>query len=243
MLVSLAILADGTGSQANELDFRAMNKQTIIFGATGAVGREVLDHCLNGDRYEKVTVIARGAPPISHVKLNWLQIDFDDLPELAPIEGLVSGDAFCCLGTTKKAAGREEKFRRVDFDYILSAAKFSKSCFVKSFNLISVVGANAQSSNLYTRTKGEVELAVMDEGLDVLRVFRPSLLKGPRDEFRIKEEIGNIISAFLTPLFFLGLRKYQPIEIGKLARVFYESASDETPSNSVRIYENAELLK
>jgi uncharacterized protein YbjT (DUF2867 family) len=36
-----------------------MKKQAIIFGATGAVGRQLLNLCLDGDRYQKVTVIAR----------------------------------------------------------------------------------------------------------------------------------------------------------------------------------------
>ena len=37
-----------------------MQKQALIFGATGAVGRELLELCLDGDRYTLVTVIAPG---------------------------------------------------------------------------------------------------------------------------------------------------------------------------------------
>ena len=219
-----------------------MNKQAVLFGATGAVGRELLDFCLSGDRYEKVTVIARGKAPISHLKLNWLQVDFDELADLTPILGLSGGDAFCCLGTTIKAAGSQEAFRRVDFHYTLNAAQWSKKCAVKSFTMISAVSANAKSNNLYNKTKGEVELAVIAEKLDVLRILRPSLLKGPRAEFRVKEEIGNVISVLLTPVFVFGLRKYQPIEIEKLARVLYQSVNEEFPSGSVNVYKNVELL-
>ena len=219
-----------------------MNKQAILFGATGAVGRELLDLCLNGDRYAKVTVIARAAAPLSHPKLNWLQVDFEKLAELTPIPGLAGGDAFCCLGTTIKSAGSKENFRRVDFDYIHSAAKFSKHCSVRVFSMISAVGANARSNNLYSRTKGEVELAVIQQKLDHLRILRPSLLKGPRDEFRIKEEVGNLVSVLLTPIFHLGLRKYQPIEISELARTLYQSVNDEIPTGSVSLYKNVELL-
>lgn len=231
-----------TESRSIKFDLRSMSKQAMIFGATGAVGRKLLDLCLNGDRYEKVTVIARGAASISHVKLNWLQVDFDGLTDLDPFPGLVGGDAFCCLGTTIKAAGSKEGFRRVDFDYILNAAKFSKRCSVRSFSMVSAVGANVESSNFYSRTKGEVELAVMAEKIDVLRILRPSLLKGARDEFRIKEKVGNIIAVLLMPVFFFGLRKYQPIDIEKLARVLYESVNEDFPSGSVCIYKNIELL-
>ena len=108
--------------------------------------------------------------------------------------------------------------------------------------MISAIGANAKSNNLYSKTKGEVELAVIQEQLDHLRILRPSLLKGPRDEFRIKEEIGNLLSVILTPIFHLGLRKYQPIEISELAHVLYQSVNDEIPTGSVSLYKNIELL-
>ena len=218
-----------------------MGKQAIIFGATGAVGRKLLNICLNENRYQKVSVIARRAAQVSHDKLDWVEADFDALNDLAPIPGLADGDAYCCLGTTIKAAGSKEMFRRVDFDYVLNAAKFSKKCAVSNFSMISAVGANAKSRNLYNKTKGQVEQAVMAEQLHALRILRPSLLKGEREEFRLNEEIGNLASLLLSPVFSLGLRKYQPIDIGKVARGLYESVNDEIASGSVRIYESDEL--
>jgi uncharacterized protein YbjT (DUF2867 family) len=218
-----------------------MKRQAIIFGATGAVGRELLNLCLNGDRYQKVTVIARRAAPVAHDKLDWVEADFDNLNNLAPISGLVDGDAYCCLGTTIKAAGSQAMFRRVDFDYVLNAAKFSNKCAVTNFSMISAVGADQKSSSLYNKTKGEVEQAVMAEQLNALRILRPSLLKGEREEFRLKEVIGNLASLLLTPVFFFGLKKYQPIEIKKLARGLYNSVNEEIASGSVRIYESDEI--
>ena len=218
-----------------------MGKQAIIFGATGAVGRELLSLCLNGDRYQKVTVIARRAAQVSHDKLDWVEADFDALDSLAPIPGLADGDAYCCLGTTIKAAGSREMFRRVDFDYVLNTAKFSKKCDVSNFSMISAIGANAKSSNLYNQTKGQVEQAVIAEQLDALRILRPSLLKGEREEFRLKEEIGNAASLLLRPVFCLGMRKYQPIDIKKVALGLYQSVNEEIGADAVRIYESDEL--
>jgi uncharacterized protein YbjT (DUF2867 family) len=217
-----------------------MTKQAIIFGATGAVGRQLLDHCLNGDNYQKVTVIARRPASFSHAKLNWVVAELDALHELTTISGLVDGDAFCCLGTTIKAAGSKEAFRLVDFDYVLESVRFSKKCGVMNVSMISAVGADAKSNSFYNRTKGEVEAAVIAEKTPSLRIFRPSLLKGKRDDFRPMEAIGNIASLLLTPLFFFGLHKYQPIEIEKLASALYKTANEEI-EGTLRIYESNEL--
>lgn len=220
-----------------------MNKQAVIFGATGAVGRQLLDLCLKGDKYQKVIVVARRPATLAHAKLVWVESEFDLLNSLAPISGLAHGDAYCCLGTTIKAAGSKEKFRQVDYDFVINAARFAKKCDVMNFSLISAVGADAKSNNFYSQTKGEVETALIAENLTSLRIFRPSLLKGKRAEFRLKEEIGNVFSLLMTPVFYLGLRKYQPIEIEKLARALYETSTDDKVNDSVRIYENDELQR
>ena len=45
----------------------------------------------------------------------------------------------------------------------------------------------------------------------------------------------------MTPLFLLGLRKYQPVEISKLARALYVSADEDKTSGSQTIYESDEI--
>jgi uncharacterized protein YbjT (DUF2867 family) len=218
-----------------------MQSHALIFGATGAVGRELLKLCLEGDRYSKVTVIARRSTSLEYQKLCWIEAGFDALDSLEPVAGLEDGDAFCCLGTTMKAAGSEANFRRVDYDYVLNAARFAKKCGVRQFCMVSALGANPKSSGLYNRTKGEVETAVIAEGFPSLRIFRPSLLKGDRDEFRLAEEVGNWISFLLTPVFHLGLRKYQPVEISKLARAMYVSADEGNPNGEPCIFESDKI--
>jgi uncharacterized protein YbjT (DUF2867 family) len=218
-----------------------MPKQAIIFGATGAVGGELLNLCLEGDRYSRVSVIARRSTSLAHEKLQWIESEFDALADLEPVVGLEGGDAYCCLGTTIKAAGSKAAFRRVDHDFVLNSARFAKRCGAKQFSMVSALGADSESSTFYNRTKGEVEEAVAAEDFPVLRVFRPSLLKGERDEFRLGEEIGNAVSLLLTPLFHLGLRKYQPVEISRLARAMYVSADEDRSSDTHYVFESDEI--
>jgi uncharacterized protein YbjT (DUF2867 family) len=215
--------------------------ETIIFGATGAVGSELLRLCLDGNRYSRVTVIARRATSLTHEKLQWISAEFDALDNLEPVPGLVEGDAYCCLGTTIKAAGSEEAFRRVDYEYVLNAARFAKRSNVTQFSLVTAIGANPESGMLYNRTKGEVEAAIIAEGFPTLNIFRPSLLKGKRAEFRLKEEIGNSLLFLMTPLFHFGLQKYEPVEISTLARALYVSADQKNKTTSRRIFESDEI--
>ena len=218
-----------------------MQRSALIFGATGAVGGELLKLCLEGDRYSQVTVIARRTTSLQHEKLHWIEAEFDALDSLEPVSGMADGDAYCCLGTTIKAAGSEAAFRRVDHDFVLNSARYAKRCGVRQFSMVSALGANPESSTLYNRTKGEVEEAVIAEDFPSLNIFRPSLLKGERDEFRLAEEIGNFASFLLTPLFHLGLRKYQPVEISKLARALYVSADEDRSNGTDYIVESDEI--
>jgi uncharacterized protein YbjT (DUF2867 family) len=218
-----------------------MTKQALIFGATGAVGRQLLDLCLKGDDYQQVTVIARRAAPFAHAKLNWIVCGFDALGSLALPTGLVGGDSYCCLGTTIKAAGSKDAFRQVDYGFVVMAAKLAKQCGVKSFSMVTAIGANAASNSFYSQVKGEVEAAVIAEQFSCLRLFRPSLLKGRRDEFRLGEAIAHWISLLMTPIFYLGLRKYQPIAIDKLAKALYTLTNEVNTTDAVCVYESDEL--
>ncbi|CAH0990858.1 hypothetical protein SIN8267_00958 [Sinobacterium norvegicum] len=217
-----------------------MTKQAIIFGATGAVGQQLLTLCLDNDRYQQVTVIARRPTSLAHPKLHWLEADLKTLDTLAVMPALAGGDAFCCLGTTIKAAGSKQGFRRVDFDFVLAAAQFAQRCQINSFNMVSALGADSQSTVFYNRTKGDIETALIAQKLPHLRLFRPSLLKGPRAELRWAEAVGNVVSTVLKPLFALGLKKYQPLAIDALARALYHTA-DEDDAVAVRVYESDEL--
>jgi len=153
-----------------------MQRQALIFGATGAVGGELLKLCLEGDRYSRVTVIARRATTLEHEKLQWIEAEFDALSSLEPVSGMGEGDAYCCLGTTIKAAGSEAAFRRVDHDFVLNSARFAKRCGARQFSMVSALGANPEARSLYNRTKGEVDAAVIAEGFPSPLTFCPSLL-------------------------------------------------------------------
>ena len=83
-------------------------KSALILGASGLVGRQLLQQLLDDPRYASVTCLVRR--PLAkqqyrdpHNKLQPVVIDFED-PE--SYQGYFTVDhVYCCLGTTLKRAG------------------------------------------------------------------------------------------------------------------------------------------
>ena len=97
-----------------------MTRTALIVGASGLVGRQLLDELLAAPDYTVVTALLRRPLDVRHPKLTQRIVDFDTLGtlDLPPAD-----DVFCALGTTIKAAGSQAAFRRVDHDYVLTLAR------------------------------------------------------------------------------------------------------------------------
>jgi uncharacterized protein YbjT (DUF2867 family) len=145
-----------------------------------------------------------------------LLVHFDDLRSIAVPPASV---AFCCLGTTIKAAGSQEKFRQVDFDYVLQFAHCAKRVGVETFVHVSAQGASPSSSIFYSRVKGEVEKALQGVGFTSLVIARPSLLLGDRASIgqptRTFERLAQNVVAPLAGLLPASIR---PITAQKVAQ-------------------------
>ncbi len=173
-------------------------RKALIAGATGAIGSVLLELLNDSDQYSEIHCIGRREPDTSGKKIKAHVVDYDELDQFKlpqPID-----DVFCTLGTTVKNAGSGEDFRKVDRDYVHRVGKLAQRLDAKTCSVVSAIGADAGSSNYYNQTKGEVEGLLKSLELNSLRIFRPSLLHGARDEFRLREEVGYVALTILTPL-------------------------------------------
>ena len=194
-----------------------MEKTAVIIGATGAVGKEILKEILADDFYNKVYILGRQSIDklADEERLIKIMVDFENLNFDTSI--LEDADVFASLGTTIKIAGSKENQRKIDVDYTVD---FSKLCEgkVKSFNVVSAIGANSKSKNFYNSLKGELEDKLKVMNLGVLRIFQPSLLISKRDDKRFLEQMFMKVA----PIFQLVLKgkakKYSPIEVSVLGR-------------------------
>ena len=194
-----------------------MKNTAVIIGATGAVGKEILKEILVDDFYNKVYILGRQSigELADEERLTKIIVDFENLN--FDISILEDADVFASLGTTIKIAGSKENQRKIDVDYTVN---FSKLCEgkVKSFNVVSAIGANSKSKNFYNSLKGELEDKLKVMNLGVLRIFQPSLLISKRDDKIFLEQIFMKVA----PIFQLVLKgkakKYSPIEVSVLGR-------------------------
>ncbi len=213
------------------------NKTAILLGASGLVGGLLLDILLDCGIYKQVVIFVRKPLDKEHPRLIQHTINFD---KRETYEHLVKGDdLFCCLGTTIKKAGSQAAFRKVDYEYPLNFAEIAKNRGIKQYLIITAIGANAKSSVFYTRTKGECEDAISKLDLNSLKIFRPSLLLGNRDEFRLGEKLSTYGMKILS-IFMIGKwKKYQPIEAWLVAKAMM--LESQHPSVGITIYESDKI--
>lgn len=199
----------------------AAPRAALIVGASGLVGSFLLERLLASSTYARVTAWVRRDPGRSHPKLEIEVVDFERLPE----RRIEAEDVFCCIGSTLRQAGSRQAFRRVDFDIPVALARLAARDGAKRFLVVSALGADARSRVFYSRVKGEMEDAVRSSGVPKVHVFRPSLLSGPRKEFRFGERAGLALASLLGPL----LGKYRPTRAEDLAAAMLRAAELDLP--------------
>jgi len=185
----------------------------LIAGATGLVGRAVLSQALADPTITRIVAPTRR--PLEWVvdpRLDNPVVDFDALPD-ATWWGVDA--AICTLGTTRKQAGSDEAFRKVDFDYVLAVARAALAHGAATFVLVSSVGAKAGSSFLYLRTKGEIEAAVAALGYRSFTIVRPAGLVGKRENPRGMEAFAN---GFTRAVSLVVPRRYRPVAAERVAK-------------------------
>lgn len=162
-------------------------------GATGAVGRALLDVLGHDLDYAGVTAIGRRAvhvPGVRSVVVEAGKLAAEHVPGTARV-------AFCCLGTTLKKAGSQDAFRAVDHDLVLAFARAARERGVRSFHVVSAMGADPKSRVFYNRVKGEMECDLATIGFESVCAYRPALLRTDRDESRPAETAGLIVAKAL----------------------------------------------
>ena len=194
-------------------------RTALILGASGLTGQHLLDLLLNDPLYVQITIYVRKPVHISHPKLVQQIVDFEQLDS-----SVDATDVFCCLGTTIKKAGSQDAFKRVDLIYPQKIAALQLAAGSQKFLVISAVGADANSSIFYSRTKGQLEKALTLLRYPCLCIFRPSFIMGDRAERRVGEKIGIFIAQLISPLLIGPLKKYKPVSALALAKSMQDAA-------------------
>ncbi|HLW52313.1 MAG TPA: NAD(P)H-binding protein [Candidatus Angelobacter sp.] len=213
-------------------------RNTVLLGASGLVGGFCLQAVLADASVARVTLLNRRELAIAvDPRLTQKIVNFE---ELSAADFTGADSVFCALGTTMQKAGSKEAFRRVDLEYPLAAAKAARLARVREFILVSSVGADPRSGNFYLRTKGELEQQLGALGFTTLHIFRPSLLLGRRQEFRLGERVMIVLAPLLNLPLIGGLRRYRAISAENVGKAMTVAARNQGPG--VFVYHYKEIV-
>ena len=194
--------------------------RAVVLGATGLVGKHLVNALINDPECEEIRVIVRRKTNFSHQKIHEYIIHFSKTEDyLKHIKGDV---LFSCLGTTRGQAKSIKKHYLVDYIYQLTAAKSAIANGIKNYILISSPWANLKSGNYYRKMKAELERDTKNLPFEKITILQPNGLKGEREKSRFGEKWGIPLFITLTKIF-PSLRKHKPIEAEKVAQVMLKA--------------------
>jgi uncharacterized protein YbjT (DUF2867 family) len=196
---------------------QSARRAVAIAGATGLVGREILQGLLADGSVAAIHALGRRPLDVQHPKLTSHVVDFAALPALPPID-----EVYLALGTTIKVAGSQQAFRDVDFDANLAVARAALAAGARRAGLVSAMGADAHSRIFYSRVKGELEAALATLGFEALVIARPSMLAGNRaalgQPLRHGEKIALNVSRLLRPIIPVNYRSIYAADVARALR-------------------------
>ncbi|HXV15875.1 MAG TPA: hypothetical protein VD758_03800 [Gemmatimonadaceae bacterium] len=209
-------------------------RSVLVIGATGLVGSECIRLLVEDPTCSRIVVVARSPRPVSLIsqKIEWNQCSFDELasrPDCFDVDQII-----CAMGTTVSKTPSRDEYRKIDYEYPLTAARLGRQHGARHFLIVTAVGANARSPVFYNRLKGEVEDSLMKLDYPSVTIARPSVLIGDRKESRRSEKIAWKLG-FLMP------KKYKPVKAASVARALVDAARQDLPG--VRILQNKDILQ
>ena len=210
--------------------------RVLVAGGTGLVGRALLAQLVVDPRCRSVTALVRqagqrqGLPRGVTAQL----VDYTLLGQPGAAALPAADWAFCCLGTTIKAAGSQAAFRAADFDAVLAFARAAQAAGVRRLGVVSAMGAHAGSRVFYNRVKGDAEQALAALGFQHLVLARPSLLLGDRSALGQTARPGERVAQALMPVLgWLLPRKLRPISANAVACALRLAMVDAAPGTTV----------
>jgi uncharacterized protein YbjT (DUF2867 family) len=193
-----------------------MGLKVILLGASGLIGSKLLAFLLANDHFEEVTVFVRKELKIKNLKLKQQITDFKNLESLK--KTIDANVIFCCLGSTKSKTPDLANYRHIDYDIPLFFAKVGIENITSQYHIVTALGANPNSSNFYSKLKGEIERDLKALNYSSLYIYQPSFLEGDRAENRPLEKIMSPIMKVINFILIGPLKKFQSIAAEDVAK-------------------------
>ena len=172
----------------------------IIIGATGAVGRELVDYLLSNPNYNKISIFVRriidrwiDLTESKKQKLNIIEVEnLDCLADENEIKRLLNDNLqydvlFNALGS--RVGRGDEEFRKVDYTYVVNSCRLCETLNISHFSNCSAGNADRNSCFLYSRVKGEAEDDCLAKNVNYISILRPGIITDRDNDYRCGEKL------------------------------------------------------
>jgi uncharacterized protein YbjT (DUF2867 family) len=234
----------------------ANTQAAVVLGASGSVGKALIEELIRSGSFSPIVILVRRAQPAqvamareAGVELRETLVSMDPASlEAATAQAIVSLKADAVglsvlgvgAGTAKLSI---DAHRAVDVQLNAAFARGLKaSGRVKHLAFMSAVGADANAATTgsgaagmarYARVKGEAEEAVKEGGPAVVSIFRPAMIIGSQHTPWLLEKMIPAFS-FLTPA------KYKSITVQQIAKAMI--ATSLSPPAKSDVYHYPEMM-
>ncbi len=221
---------------------QASGKSVVILGATGAVGTEVMRQLAGMEDIQKVTVLTRR--PFTTVLSDKFVEHIVDPLDSASYESFLPGHdiAICTLGVGAVSSMTKEEFLRVDRDAVIAFGQATRTAGCTHFQLLSSVGANANSRIFYLRSKGELEQALTSLGFERLSLFHPSNILTPVNRYGLGQAIVLKLWPHLDPVLAGPQRKYRGVRVETLGQAIARNCLAEGQASETLYWDDFQKL-
>ena len=202
----------------------------LLAGASGFVGTEVTKVLV--ERGHDLTVLLHSDKAVAHFntlfpKVSTVVVDVTNPASVHELAGKIAApEAIIYLpGLIREFPSKGITFQGVHVEGVRNLIALAQKLGVKRWLQMSALGAAANSTTGYFKTKWEAEQLVRASKLD-WTIFRPSVVFGeePTTQMNFVGELAGVIrSAPFIPVFGDGKYRMQPIALSVVAKAFVDA--------------------
>ncbi len=209
--------------------------KVLITGATGFVGRYVVNRFLEGEA--EVHLIVRNPGKAKRLFGDCVSIHKVDLADeellCSKMEEIKADVLVHLIGILFEERKKGITFDKVHYLYSAYLYNCALKTGVKRVLHMSALGTHDKAPSQYHRTKRQAEKYLMECGLDYT-IFRPSLILGPEQKlFTDMKKITKILPIIALPDG--GGYRFQPVDVRDVAECFFIATQKDTAHR--KIYE------
>lgn len=213
--------------------------KAVLLGASGVTGGFLLQELIAEKNIEKIYLLNRRELGIDNAKVEEIVTDLFDLENFG--KKIDADVMFVNIGSTKAKTPDLDLYRKIDFGIPVGAAKLAKKNGIDKFMVVSSLGANADSSNFYSKMKGDMQEGVKEIGIKHTYILQPSLIESDREEKRVGEKIAIYLAKAINPLLVGKIKKYRSIKASVIGKAMAKLAFIDMESRIIESDEIQEL--